>query len=219
MRQSMFDRKLSQERLLVGIGGNIGSGKSTIANELRRYGAKIIDADQLGWGLLHRNTAEYRKLVATFGRTILTKGGQVDRRALGRVAFATRTNLRKLNAIMHPPLIERVREEIARNKKGLVVVDAALLFQWGLHTEMDVSILVTAPDRLKVRRMVESGLSEEEARQRLALQEPDSKVWRKADFVLENKGSFAELRRKSRALWNFFYSARFQNIKQARAAK
>lgn len=215
----MFDRKLSQERLLVGIGGNIGSGKSTIANELRRYGAKVIDADQLGWSLLHRNTAEYRKLVAAFGRTILTKGGQVDRRALGRVAFASRTSLRKLNAIMHPPLIERVREEIARNKKGLVVVDAALLFQWGLHTEMDVSILVTAPDRLKVRRMVESGLTEEEARQRLALQEPDSKVWRKADFVLENKGSFAELRRKSRALWNFFYSARFQNIKQARAGK
>uniref|UniRef100_A0A7C4CCP2 Dephospho-CoA kinase n=1 Tax=candidate division WOR-3 bacterium TaxID=2052148 RepID=A0A7C4CCP2_UNCW3 len=215
----MFDRKLSQERLLVGIGGNIGSGKSTIANELRRYGAKVIDADQLGWGLLHRNTAEYRKLVATFGRTILNKGGQVDRRALGRAAFASRTSLKKLNAIMHPPLIERVREEIARNKKGLVVVDAALLFQWGLHTEMDVSILVTAPDRLKIKRMVESGLTEEEARQRLALQEPDSKVWRKADFVLENKGSFAELRRKSRALWNFFYSARFQNIKQARSAK
>jgi dephospho-CoA kinase len=212
----MFDRKLSQERLLVGIGGNMGSGKSTVANELKRYGAKIIDADEMGWSILAKGTSEYRRLVRTFGRGILTKAGNIDRRALGKQAFASKASLAKLNAIVHPALLERVRKEINRNRKGLVVVDAALLFTWGMDKEVDVAILVTAADRLKVKRLVEAGMKEEDVAARLKLQPPDSRIWRRADFVLENKGSFAELRRKCRALWNFFYSAKFQAFKAAR---
>jgi dephospho-CoA kinase len=212
----MFDRKLSQERLLVGIGGNMGSGKSTVANELRRYGAKIIDADEIGWSMLNKGTPEYTRLVKTFGKGILTKTGNIDRRALGKLAFASKASLDKLNKISHPALIARVRKEIDRNRKGLVVVDAALLFTWGLDGEMDVSILVTASDRLKLKRMTDAGMPEDQIEARLKLQTPDSRVWRKADFVLENRGSFAELRRKCRALWNFFYSAKFQSFKQQR---
>jgi dephospho-CoA kinase len=212
----MFDRKLSQDRLLVGIGGNMGSGKSTVASELKRYGAKIIDADEMGWSILAKGTDEYRRLVKTFGRAILTKTGNIDRRALGKLAFAGKASLNKLNAIVHPALLERVRKEIDRNRKGLVVVDAALLFTWGMDKEVDVSILVTASDRLKIKRMTDAGVPEDNILARLKLQPPDSKIWRKADFVLENRGSFAELRRKCRALWNFFYSAKFQSFKAAR---
>ncbi len=212
----MFDRKLSQDRLLVGIGGNMGSGKSTVASELKRYGAKIIDADEMGWSILNKGTDEYHRLVKAFGRGILTKSGNIDRRALGKLAFASKASLAKLNAIVHPILLERVRKEIDRNRKGLVVVDAALLFAWGMDKEVDVSILVTASDRLKIKRMTDAGIPEDQILARLKLQPPDAKVWRKADFVLENRGSFAELRRKCRALWNFFYSAKFQSFKAAR---
>ena len=212
----MFDRKLSQDRLLVGIGGNMGSGKSTVASELKRYGAKIIDADEMGWSILNKGTDEYHRLVKTFGRSILTKSGNIDRRALGKLAFAGKASLAKLNAIVHPILLERVRKEIDRNRKGLVVVDAALLFTWGMDKEVDVAILVTAADRLKIKRMTDAGMPEEDIEARLKLQSPDAKIWRKADFVLENRGSFAELRRKCRALWNFFYSAKFQAFKAAR---
>jgi dephospho-CoA kinase len=213
----MFDRKLSQERLLVGIGGNMGAGKSTVAGELKRYGAKIIDADEMGWSVIAKGTDEYRKLVKTFGRGILTKTGNIDRRALGKLAFASKASLAKLSAIVHPALLKKVRAEIDRNRKGLVVVDAALLFTWGLDKEVDVAILVTAADRLKIKRLVDAGMNEEDLVARLKLQPPDSKIWQRADFVLENKGSFAELRRKCRALWNFFYSAKFQAFKVARA--
>jgi dephospho-CoA kinase len=212
----MFDRKLSQDRLLVGIGGNMGSGKSTVASELKRYGAKIIDADEMGWSILTKGTDEYRRLVKTFGRGILTKTGNIDRRALGKLAFVSKANLNKLNAIVHPTLLGRVRKEIDRNRKGLVVVDAALLFTWGMDKEVDVAILVTAADRLKIKRMTDAGMPEDDIAARLKLQPPDAKIWRKADFVLENRGSFAELRRKCRALWNFFYSAKFQAFKAAR---
>jgi dephospho-CoA kinase len=208
----MFDRKLSRERLLVGIGGNTGAGKSTVASELRRYGAKIIEADTLGWTLLAKGTPQTNELVKAFGAGILGKTGRVDRKVLANKAFASKANLAKLNKITHPALIEKVRREVERHKKGLVILDAALLFLWGLDKEMDVSILITAPERVKLRRLRDAGLSEDEAKARLKLQESDAKVWRRADFVLENSGSFAELKRKSRALWNFFYSAKFENF-------
>ncbi|MBM3313266.1 dephospho-CoA kinase, partial [candidate division WOR-3 bacterium] len=105
----MFDRKLSQERLLVGIGGNMGAGKSTVATELKRYGAKVIDADEMGWSILAKGTEEYDRLVKAFGSGILTKNGNIDRRALGKLAFANQASLTKLNAIVHPVLLERVR--------------------------------------------------------------------------------------------------------------
>ncbi len=212
----MFDRKLSQDRLLIGIGGNMGAGKTTVATELVRYGAKVIDADEIGWSILSRGSAEYHAVVRTFGRKVLTKNGRIDRRALAEAAFANRASLNRLNRIVHPALIARIRAEIERHKKGLVVVDAALLFYWGLDKEMDVSILVTAPERLKVERMTQVGMTAEQVKARLKLQQPDLSVWRRADFVFENKGSMAELRRKTRALWNFFYSARFQNFKAAK---
>lgn len=209
----MFDRQLSQERLLIGIGGNIGSGKTTVANELRHYGARIIDADQIGKSLLRKGSEEYKKLIASFGKQILNHTGQVDRKALAKKAFSSKASLKKLNEIMHPPLLKRVREEIDRAKQGLVVIDAALLFVWGLNKEMDVSILVTAPDELRLKRMEKLGLSQAEAMQRLKLQGSDVKFWSQADFVLENKGSLAELKRKIRALWNYFYSSRLEELK------
>ena len=212
----VFDRKLGRDRLLVGIGGQMGAGKTTVIGELKRYGAKVIDADQLGWGLLSKNTPQYTALVKAFGKDILDKAGRIDRRALGAKAFAGKAALAKLNKITHPALVERVRKEITRLRKGLVVVDAALLFFWGLDKEVDVSILVTAPERLKVARMTQAGMAPAQVKARLALQQPDTVVWQRADFVLDNKGSLAELKRKTRALWNFFYSAKFETFKAAR---
>jgi dephospho-CoA kinase len=209
----MFDRQLAQERLLIGIGGNIGAGKTTVANELKRYGAKVIDADSIGRSLLKKGSPEYKKLVQAFGKEILNHKGEIDRRALAKKAFASRTALKKLNSIMHPPLLKKLHAEIARCRQGLVVVDAALLFAWKLHQQMDIAILVTAPDELRIARMTKNGLSAEDVQQRLKLQGPDTKYWRQADFVLENRGSVAELRRKIRALWNYFYSSRIENLK------
>lgn len=209
----MFDRKLSQERLVVGIGGNTGAGKTTVVNELRRYGAKIIDADKIAASLLRKNTAQYKKLVKEFGKDIITKAGQVDRKVLAERAFASKPKLKKLNSVMHPAILARIRKDLERYKKGLIIIDAPLLFSVGLDKEVDVAILVTAPERLKTKRLIDGGLTRDEAKKRLKMQESDTKVWRRADFVLENKGSLAELKRKSRALWNFFYSSRFQNLR------
>ncbi|MEO0081582.1 MAG: dephospho-CoA kinase [candidate division WOR-3 bacterium] len=214
----MFDRKLNQERLVVGIGGNAGSGKTTVACELKRLGAKVIDADAIAGTVLRRGTPEYKALVKAFGTGILARSGQIDRRRLAAKAFASRTALNKLNAITHPTIIARLKQELAEHRKGLIILDAPLLFTVGLDKDVDVSILVTAPERLKIRRLVTCGYSRDEAKRLLGLQEPDAKVWRRADFVLENKGSLAELKRKTRALWNFFYSARFQNLQQTQKA-
>ncbi len=209
----MIDRQLGLSRLIVGIGGNMGSGKSTVAAELRRYGAKVVDADQVAKGLLRRGTEEYRQLVVAFGKGILDKNGDIDRQRLAQEAFSSKNKLKRLNEIMHPPIIKRIKDEVNRIKEGLVVVDAALLFACGLYKEMDVAILVTAPDSLRIKRMVKIGFNKDDVEQRLKVQGSDRKYWAKADFVLENKGSVAELKRKTRALWNFFYSTRVEALK------
>lgn len=214
----MFDRKLSQERLVVGIGGNSGAGKTTVALELKRLGAQVIDADAIAGSVLRQGSQEYQNLVKAFGTGILTRSGQIDRKALAAKAFASKAQLKKLNDITHPAITARIRKELAEIRKGLIILDAALLFTVGLDKEVGVSILVTAPERLKLKRLIAAGLDKEEAKRRLELQEPDSKVWRRADFVLDNRGSLAELKRKTRALWNFFYSARFQNLQRTQNA-
>ncbi len=214
----MFDRQLSQQRLLIGIGGNIGAGKTTVANELKHYGARIIDADQIGKNLLKKGGEPYKKLLAAFGKDILNHNCEIDRKALAKKAFASRVTLHKLNSIMHPPLLKRLQAEIDKAKKGLVVVDAALLFAWKLHKQMDIAILVTAPDHLRIARLAKAGLTADEAQQRLKLQGSDTKYWRQADFVLENCGSISELKRKIRALWNYFYSNRLEKLKAKKTA-
>lgn len=208
----MFDRQLSQGRLLIGIGGNMGAGKTTVVNQLRHYGAKVIDADSIGRTLLKKGSAEYKKLVRAFGKDILNRKGEIDRKALAKKAFASRAALSKLNSIMHPPLLQKLNQEIAKHRKGLVVVDAALLFAWKLHRQMDINILVTAPDQLRIARMTKLGLSPEDVKKRWKLQGSDTKYWHQADFVLENNGSRAELKRKTRALWNYLYSSRFEHL-------
>ncbi|HDR00372.1 MAG TPA: dephospho-CoA kinase, partial [candidate division WOR-3 bacterium] len=101
-----FDRKLTQDRLVVGIGGQSGAGKTTIVNELRRFGSRVIDADAIGQALLRKGTPEYRKIVKAFGDGILARGGQIDRKQLADKAFASKTALKKLNAITHPAILE-----------------------------------------------------------------------------------------------------------------
>jgi len=100
----MFDRKLNQERLVVGVGGNAGAGKTMVASELKRLGAKVIDADAIAGTVLRRGTPEYKALVKAFGTGILARSGQVDRKALAAKAFAGKAGLKKLDAITHPTI-------------------------------------------------------------------------------------------------------------------
>lgn len=182
----------------VGITGNVASGKTTVADRWREAGVPVIDADRIGHEVLDEDEEVRDTLVAEFGREILGGDGRIDRGALGERAFATPEWTRRLNAIVHPPLLDRLdrRLEEAREEGHLLVaVDAALLFEFHLDEVLDLIVLVTAPEGLRARRLRECrGLSEERIERIMASQLSDSEKLDESDYVIVNDGTLEDLR-------------------------
>jgi dephospho-CoA kinase len=134
-----------------------------------------------------------------FGRDVLGRGGEIDRRALGRAVFAAPRLRRRLERLTHPAILARMRRRVRAHRRGLLVVDAPLLFEAGLEKEFDLTVVVTAAARRRARRLrLRDGLPPRELRRRLAAQLPPEPKARRADVVIGNDGTLGELRRKVR---------------------
>ena len=190
--------------MLIGVTGGTGAGKTEVCKMFGRLGAKVISADEVGHRVLEDPEVK-EKLLEEFGRGILREDGRIDRRKLGRMVFGDREALRRLDAIVHPPLLRLLKEEVSeslREDPGRpVVVDAALIPKWGISGWFDAVILVKAPKEVRVARLVEKGLSEEEALMRTEAQMAEEEMERAASYTLENEGSLEKLEGKVRSLW------------------
>ena len=134
--------------MTVGLTGNVASGKTTVADRWRESGVTVIDADRLGHAVLEEDAEAREALVREFGGGILGPDGRIDRSALGEAAFSAPGRIASLNAIVHPPLLERLDRELEQARESgaeLAVVDAALVFEFGLGEVLDAIVLVTAP--------------------------------------------------------------------------
>jgi len=190
--------------VVVGLTGGLGAGKSTVARALAAAGARVVDADRMGHAVLEEAGVR-RELAAAFGADVLGADGGVRRDELGRRAFATPEALARLNAVVHPRLLSRLRDEIeslaAEGYRGLVVLDAALLVEWDLGAWCDVVVAVTAPLEARRRRAQTAlGLSDADVEARLARQLPEEERVRYADRVLVNDGSVEDLAERAAAL-------------------
>jgi len=179
----------------IGIGGNIGSGKTTVAKIFNDLGAKYINADVIGHKILDNKTVA-EQLIRVFGPKILSPKGKIDRKKLAEVAFQNKAHQKKLNSITHPLII---REIIKRTQgKGVAVIEAPLLFECDLIRIVDYSILVTASDKLRLKRVKNKYPDIEK---RLALQMPEKEARKRADFIIANRGSLSQLKKKCQKLW------------------
>lgn len=188
------------DKPVIGLTGPIGSGKSTVASFLKKNGCAVIDADQLS-----RETAlnpEYlAKLKEAFGADILGKDGALDRRLLARRAFATRENAERLNAITHPVIIAEAEKRIAKAKTGsakAVVLEAILLFESGADRLCDVCVAVTAPDSVRLRRVMKrDGVTEDAARARMNNQHEAAFYTERAAYFFDGSAAWNELPTKA----------------------
>jgi dephospho-CoA kinase len=191
--------------LLVGLTGNIAAGKSTVAQLLSERGATIIDADILSRRAVERGTPAYDKIVRQWGSTVLGPDGLLDRGALRRVVFNDHDQLEILNGIVHPE-VERQRsilvDEARERGDRIVVCDIPLLFEARLVEKFDAVILVDAPRPRRLERLVqERQLPEAEAMAMIAAQMPAELKRARADHVIDNDGTIADLERRVRAVW------------------
>lgn len=193
--------------LLVGLTGNIGSGKSTVAQLLSERGATIIDADVLSRRAVEVGTDPYRAIVARWGSSILVAdGAAIDRAALRRVVFSDPGELEQLNAMIHPE-VERMRSALVEEARArgdrLVVCDIPLLFERHMTEDFDRIVLVDAPRPVRLERLVrERGLRETEAMDMIVAQIPAELKRARADHVLDNDGSLTQLEKRVTALWS-----------------
>jgi dephospho-CoA kinase len=187
-------------KLVVGLVGGMGSGKSRVAEEFARRGARVISGDQLGHEALRRPKVR-DSVVARWGREVLDARGQIDRGKLGAIVFRDLAELRALEAILFPQIERRIGEEVAAARADsavpLIVLDAAVLFEAGWNKVCDRVVYVNAPRDVRLARLAEQrgwGAKEVEAREQAQL--PLDEKARRADVSLDNSGPVEETARQ-----------------------
>ncbi|GLW63251.1 dephospho-CoA kinase [Actinomadura rubrobrunea] len=190
--------------LKVGLTGGIGSGKSEVSARLRAHGAMIIDADRIAREVVEPGTPGLAAVAAEFGEEILRPDGSLDREKLASIVFSDADRRAALNAIVHPLVGERVAELMeAAPEDAVVVYDVPLLVENDLAGMYDVVVVVDAPVETQIRRLVERrGMTEEEARARIAAQATREQRRALAHHVIDNSGSLDELHAQVDALWD-----------------
>jgi dephospho-CoA kinase len=193
---------VKQRPVLVGLTGNIATGKSEVARMLADLGARVIDADKVAHEVMQPGGPAYAPVVEAFGPDILAASGAVDRAKLGAIVFREPEALRQLEAAVHPATIAEIDRRIDQATEAVVVVEAIKLIEAGMHRDYDALWVVTAPRELQIARLVATrGLTEKEAALRVDAQPPQGDKAAVADLVIVNDGDLGDLWEKVKAAW------------------
>ena len=195
--------------LIVGLTGGIASGKTEVADELARLGARVIDADEITRQVTQPGMSVNKALIEEFGRGIVDENGRIDRLALSRIVFEDDEKRKLLNSIIHPEIFKTISREVNTYARDLqiqdvpgIVVDAALIVDVGISGVFDLIILVTADEDVRLSRMLDKrGMSNDEGRARIESQVPEVKRLESADIVIDNNGDIDQLRAIVAEVW------------------
>lgn len=200
---------------VIGLTGGIASGKSTVSGMLRELGAVIIDADEVSREVVAPGTRGWRQIVDTFGPGVLRPDGSINRRKLGGMVFGDKDALDKLDSIVHPLVMARVEDTLAKLSRGVtegesgtgegtkvVVLDAPLLFEVGADRLVDEVWVVSVDPETQMERLIRrDGYSKAEALSRMTSQMPLPEKERLSDVVIDNRGDPESTRRQVLAYW------------------
>ena len=192
--------------MLIGLTGSIGAGKSTVAARLRTLGAYVIDADEVAREVSSRGSEALREIVSAFGAGVLGTDGELERKKLAAVVFADEGKRLALNAILHPRILNAMRERAAHafaaEKNAVVVYDMPLLIETGEHTHVDSVWLVVAGDEKRIARVTaRDACTRVEALHRMAAQMPQEEKRAYAHEIIDNSGDINALYARVDALY------------------
>jgi dephospho-CoA kinase len=189
-------------KYVIGLTGNIGTGKSVVRRMLEHMGAFGIDADSFAHRAIAKGAPGYNQVVQTFGSWVIGPDGEIDRAKLGRLVFSDKQALAQLEAIIHPLVLQAVDWLIQRSNKQVVVVEAIKLLEANMHKACDSVWVVYAPPEAQLARLIQRRrMSEAEARQRIQAQPPQEQKIAAANVVIKNTGSFEDTWRLVFAAW------------------
>ena len=193
--------------LKIGLTGGIGSGKSSVSLLFNNWGAYIFDADSVAKEILKNNETAQNEIIAEFGTDVLNKENKIEKSKLARIGFQDENHQLRLNAIIHPYVFSYIDSEfdnvLELGKHEVFCVDAALIYESGADTHMDYTIVVTSHLKLRIERVMKSGLlTREEFMKRVDLQWPDEDKVHMADYVIHNNSTEDDLIRESKKVFD-----------------
>lgn len=190
--------------LRIGLTGGIASGKSAVAAMLRELGFSVLDADSLAHKIIEPGQPAYEEVLREFGSAITDGQGRVDRGKLGGLVFGDRAKLDRLNAIVHPRVAKAVLRQFAEwqreGTRDAAFVEAALLIESGIHQNLDGLVVAWCRPEQQLERLAARGLSEDEARRRIAAQMPVEEKLRYATEKIDCSGTLEQTLEQVQAL-------------------
>ncbi len=181
-------------KILIGLTGNAGAGKSTVARMFEDLGFTVVDADKEAHKVL-----THPDVIAFLREELpeaIRENGEVDRAVLGERVFKDPHFKERFERIVRPLVLEQIKSTIEKSDAKVIMVDAALLFEYGVADAFDTIIVVWAPEEELVRRLVKRGVPEERAKAILSAQMPQEEKVKRADFVIRNYGSIEDVRKQ-----------------------
>lgn len=186
---------------VIGLTGNIGCGKTTVAHMFEDLGVEVIEADRIGHQLLEKEKIK-KRVVSIFTESVLNGKGNISRKKLRNLVFKDKKKLELLNSILHPLMVKEIKKKIRMSRSNLIVVDAAVLLEAGWDSLVDKILVVTTPYHTQLKRVKDqSDLSPVEIKGIMEAQFPQSEKIKRADFVIENDGSIDKTREQVRKIW------------------
>lgn len=198
-----MQNKHDKKKLLIGVTGGIGSGKSLACKYFKQLGCRVFYADDIAKELYIKNPKLRKELVKKFGKKITDSKGNLDFFEFRKVVFSSTANQERVNKIVHPFVISEILKRAKNSKSKLIVIEAALIFESGFNKYLDYTIVVFSTVENRIQRIRKrSGLSVRDIRLIMKLQMPEKEKMKKADFVLKNNSLPSHLRKKVKFIYS-----------------
>ena len=188
----------AREYLLVGVTGGIGSGKSVVCELLAQLGRCVLSADAVARSLTESDSQVKESIRSTFGIEVFHSNGELDRKKLAEMVFSDERLRKRLNKIVHPKVFSSLQHHVdsllPHQRLPYVVIEAALIYETGLHKNLDYVIVVDAREKSRISRVMKrDGITRREVLSRMNSQLPSSRKIGMADFAIHNNGKISEL--------------------------
>lgn len=194
------------KKLVIGLTGGFGVGKSAVAQRFKNLGAEVIDADQIAHDGMKKGSPIFDPIIELFEEALHPGGKKMDREKLAEIVFADPQKRKELEAVVHPYVYQKIQERIEASGQRVILVEVPLLFEAGFEKLCDKIVTVTCNSSIKLKRLKRKGFPEQEVRARERAQMSESLKAKKAHFIIDNSKTIYQTQREIERLWYKFVS-------------
>ena len=192
------------QKLVIGLTGGFGVGKSSVAQRFKNMGAEVIDADDIAHAAMKKGSPVFDAVIELFEEALHPGSKKMDREKLGEIVFADPKRRKELETVIHPYVYQKIQERIDASEHRVILVEVPLLFEAGFEKLCDKVLVVTCNSTVKMKRLVNKKYPEQEVRARERAQMPEALKAQKADFLIDNSKSIYQTQREIERFWYKF---------------